>query len=112
MKDFDAAIAKLIDAAAEDFRAWRNRGTDDDGLTEKAVSNFRNEFEVVKGRKYAKVTNRGSAWAFIVVVENDKKFRYGDILKPASWSTPARNSARGNIFEDYKIRWTGPLYLK
>jgi len=28
----------------------------------------------------------------------------------ASWSTPARNKPRGNIFDnDYKVRWTGAI---
>jgi len=39
-------------------------------------------------------------------------FRYGDILKAASWATPARNGARGNVFEEYTVRWTGPLYFR
>ena len=50
--------------------------------------------------------------AFIVNVEDDKKFKYGDILMPAGYNAPARNSARGNILDGaYAINWTGACYL-
>ena len=64
------------------------------------------------GSKYIKVISKGSVSAFIVNTENDKKLRYGDILKPASLKAPARNAARGNVLEgDYNINWTGACYL-
>jgi hypothetical protein len=30
-------------------------------------------------------------------------------LMAKSWAAPATNFARGNIFEDYTIRWTGAV---
>lgn len=66
------------------------------------------------GSKYIKIIKRwggGSVGGFIVNTHNDKKFPYGTLLKAASWAAPARNNARGNIFEiaDKKVAWTGIL---
>jgi len=71
---------------------------------------FNVEFDV--GRKYIKVIvvnrNSRSSHSFIVIGDQGK-FKDGDILKSASWKTPARNFARGNIFEgDFStIHWAG-----
>ena len=62
------------------------------------------------GKKYVKIISSGSVWGFINI--GNPKFKKGDILKAAGWATPALNKARGNIFEDYVIRWTGPCYLR
>ena len=80
-----------------------------------AIKEFANGLGVSYGRKYIKITSNGSVWGFIVNTNNDKKFQYGDILLPVSWSAPARNSARGNVFDlnaDSSVYWTGPGYLK
>ena len=65
------------------------------------------------GKKYIKIFSEGGGVkAFVVGVENDKKFKFGDILKPAGWAAPARNKARGNILDGaYAIQWTGACYL-
>ena len=110
--DFDAAIDRLLDAAAHDFAMYKSRG---DYGTPNDFEEFRSNIRPEGGRKYLKITktmgNQEMVWGFIVRADTDK-FRKGDILKAASWSAPATNKARGNIFdEDYDVRWTGPNYL-
>jgi hypothetical protein len=73
---------------------------------------FKNSLSFTEGKKYIRVVQDGSVWGFIVNIQDDKQFRYGDILKAAGWKTPARNSARGNVFEDYQVSWAGPNYLR
>ena len=74
-----------------------------------------------KGSKYIKIIKdeKGkdfstSVWGFINV-SNDK-FEFGDVLKASSWSKPALNKARGNLFEEFPIDPNsmiiyGPRYL-
>lgn len=103
-------INELIEAIVADYAAFNNQlGYD----TEKRVAEFRESLSVKAGRRYIKVIREGSVWGFIVPDDQDKKFRKGDILKAAGWSTPARNSARGNILDgNYSVQWTGPNYLR
>ncbi len=71
---------------------------------------FRNELGYKPGgRKYLKITNGNTVWGFINLT--NPNFKEGDILKAAGWRTPALNQARGNIFEDYSVAWTGPHYI-
>lgn len=101
------AIAKLIEAANADYERFMPRERN-----ERMYEEFINGWEIEEGRKYVRICNRNSVWGFIVNVENDAKFRKGDILKPASWKAPTRNAARGNILDGgYAINWTGPRYL-
>ena len=71
--------------------------------------------EVTKGNKYMKVMDGTTVWAFISMVDGllkNSPIKKGDLLKPASWRTPAKHS-RGDIF-DGTDSWTyyGPEYLK
>ena len=70
--------------------------------------------KVERGSKYIKLIDRTGVWGFISMVDGVNQgvtLRKGDLLKPASWKTPAKHS-RGNIF-DGTDKWTfyGPDYL-
>jgi hypothetical protein len=96
----------LLEIIKEDYKCFM---PDNDMMRDEFESTLRFE----EGRKYIKVITNKSVWGFIVNVENDKQFKYGDILKAATWKTPTRNQARGNVVdEDFAwVRWTGPQYL-
>lgn len=71
------------------------------------------QYEIKVGKKYIKVISDGGVNSFVVNTDTDPKFKLGDVLMAASWNSPARNSARGNVLEGgFPIQWTGPLYLR
>ena len=106
------AITDFLNAMKKDYYGWGNRLDDtltNDPIREKMYVEYCENLSYSKGSKYIKVFAKGGGVkAFIVNTENDKKFKKGDILKPAGWAAPARNFARGNILDGgYEIRWTG-----
>ena len=108
-------INKLLATIKQEYINFWLRGTCKDGLKGYAldsVNNFDNTTEVKYGKKYIKIVRDNSVWGFIVNTDNDKLFKKGDILKAAGYNAPARNAARGNVFENYSVAWTGPHYLK
>ena len=79
------------------------------------------------GQKFIKIVRQSadpkchdrSVHAFVVLEDSHTKtlgtLHRGDVLKPATWKTPARH-ARGNIFDDKQgighMSQYGPAYLK
>jgi len=66
-----------------------------------------------KGRNYTKIMDGTSVWGFVAMKEVPSKGAVmGDLLKAASYNTPAKHS-RGNIFNG-TAQWEfyGPKYLK
>lgn len=110
-------IDQLLTDIVQDYTDWTKKCSKTGELTERdfqRIVEFNSEIGYTKGSKYIKITNRngGSVWGFVVATDKDKKFRKGDILKPAGYNTPARNAPRGNILDGgYTVKWTGPLYL-
>jgi hypothetical protein len=108
------ALETLKNNIVADYKSWQTPVGDKTSTEVKALmlDKFMNGIQIIEGNKYIKVVTGSSVWGFIVKIDNDKKFRKGDILKAAGWSSPARNAARGNILDGgYTINWTGPLYL-
>ena len=81
------------------------------GYSKEQVDNWDSKTKVSMGKKYIKIVQDTGVFAFIVK-EDFKHFKKGDILKPAGYRAPAKNSARGNVLSgNYYIQWTGPLYM-
>ena len=122
-KEVKTGMSNLMTHMIDDYNGWSMRSRTVHSDTEEFIRvteiRERMEKEFADGigydvnKKYIKVfTKAGSSKSvacFVVITETDKKFRFGDILKPAGWAGPARNFARGNILEnDFRgLRWTG-----
>jgi len=108
-KDLAKGVANMTDGMVEDYKTFMPPNSD---VRKKMYKRFSESFVEKTGSKYIKVISSDSVTAFIVKTDKDKKFKKGDILKPAGFNAPARNKARGNILDgNYPINWTGPLYL-
>ena len=104
-----SGLSKMKAAMIADYAKFMVPDTDN---KKKMNANYADTFDIRYGKKYIKIVCDNSVAAFVVGVDNDKKFKKGDILKPAGWAAPARNAARGNVLDGgYPINWTGPLYL-
>lgn len=98
------------------FEIWLNKVNEQRKQYWESRFNYKpyQPLKVERGNKYIKLISDGSVWAFVSMVDGDIKgspIKKGDLLKPASWRTPAKHS-RGNIFEGTdKWEFYGPLYL-
>jgi len=109
--DINLAVNNLVAAANADYTDRPSYGSDD--IRNKMNDKFTKGWVITKGSKYIRFrTADYGTWGFVVNTDNDKKFKKGDLLKPAGYDKPARNAARGNILDGgFQIQWTGPLYL-
>ena len=111
MKD---GMEMMLEHMRADYCGWSRSGMRD--ISEEILSASEKRYcdglRYTVGAKYIKVISEsGSVSGFIVNTESDKKFRLGDILKPAGWRGPAKNFARGNVLDRNfdRLRWTGPF---
>lgn len=89
----------FIDTIKADYASWSDN--------KDSIERFNSSINVIDGKKFIKISASGGAHSFICK-EDGPQFKRGDILKAASWATPAKNFARGNIIVGgYKVRWTG-----
>lgn len=109
------AIQNLVNRIIEDYNNWTNNCAKGE-LTEtnlRMMKEFEEKVTYKEGRKYIRIFQNNAVWGFIVATEEDAKFNKGDILMAAGYNNPARNKARGNVFdlENLRVRWTGANYL-
>ena len=111
-------LTAYLDHIKADYANWWGEEKSKSDHIQKMIEEFCEDIHFEVGKKYIKVITgskktQRSVHSFICM-QDDAKFKAGDILKPAGWATPARNAARGNILEGtfQNTRWTGPAYLK
>ena len=107
---YEANLNALLVALADDYSDWSGKAS---------INNIpAPEFIVESGRMYDKIMKvdraQKCAVGFVCKKDNPKKgFTTGDLLMAASYSAPATNFARGNIFELEEavargmVRWCG-----
>jgi len=122
-KEVKTGMSNLMTHMIDDYNDWsmRSRTVHSDAENfirvtenrEKMEKEYADTLDYEVNKKYIRVVSstHGSrcVCCFVVITETDKKFRFGDILKPAGWAGPSRNFARGNILEnDFRgLFWTG-----
>jgi len=104
--DIKNGVEALIEAAKKSYEIWSNGG---DTIRSEMYERYCDRIKYKPGSKYIKILSDGSVHSFVVNTDKDKKFKRGDILKAASYNAPARNFARGNVFENSfdNVHWTG-----
>ena len=107
--DMQSGLAAIVEKSKADYVAWWGKRASEPHI-QQMIADFNASIRIEEGSKYFKIIKQNSVHSF-VVKKDGKKFRAGDILKPASWKAPAMNFARGNVLEGKLdcIRWTGAL---
>jgi hypothetical protein len=105
--DIGVGVLAFLKAAQEkvaaDFAAWNHDATPEH------VATYTPKLSLDGGKRYVRIVSQngpGSRAAFGFI---DKTT--GDVLYAAGWKGPAKNFARGNVFDAQhgtaRIRWTG-----
>jgi hypothetical protein len=101
-------INEYLEFIRQDYAKWSAQSPTETRI--RMTKEFQESVRIQKGSKYIKVITGTSAHSFIVLKDNGK-FKRGDILKAATWSSPAFNFARGNVLtKQYgATSWTGAV---
>ena len=115
-------IEKVLDVMKADYFEWtvtRNKLYYSENFNEeealKGCEEFNKGLNVTEGSRYFRIVSDDGGRIRVcgfIVKEGHKKFKEGDLLMAASFNAPARNFARGNIYDDSfktagRVRWTG-----
>ena len=113
-------IEKVLEAMREDYKRWSGKletatYATADKIQNEMIESYCTGLRVEENRRYWKITSTNGSGtqrsvSGFIVKAGDKKFREGDMLKPAGWAAPARNFARGNVLDGTGLgnaRWTG-----
>lgn len=99
-------LSEYLDHIKSRYATWALNLSEDN--RQEFIDEFNNGLRVVALTKYIKVITRNTVHSFICL--NDMgKFTKGDILKAESWTSPAKNFARGNTMSRSfgAIDWPG-----
>ena len=101
------AVYNYIGHITDSYADWNLMHATDDvkDFRKKMIADWTANVHYKVGNKYIGIWTGTSIHSFIVNTTYDKKFDYGDVLKPATWKTPTRNFSRGNIFKNGS--WAG-----
>ena len=127
MKHMQEAIKTFKEKVFKDYESfqygmWRkdiekkpNLKDHYNSIASDSIKDFKDKFTMIETKYYYKFLSDKAVHSFIVkedTVIRNKEWKKGDLLKPAGFVQPALNKPRGNILGDYKVQWTGPLYLR
>lgn len=101
-------INEYLEFIRQEYAKWMLQSPTE--IRIRMTEEFQKSVRFEQGSKYVKVIAGTSVHSFICLKDNGK-FKKGDILKAATWSSPARNFARGNVIaKQYgATTWTGAM---